>query len=85
MGRRRDTRAEQTGVGGSGRPSPVNRLGASARLLFSKGREDIVGERNGPTVLCPIGFGRGPQHGLQSQEKDFGQHDSLLVKHSITL
>src|SRR5215475_11784390 len=68
-----------------GRPSPVSRLGASARLLFSKGREDIVGERNEPAVPCPIGFGRGPQHSLQSHEKDFGQHGSLLVKHSITL
>src|SRR5262249_20575555 len=81
----RDTRAEQTGVGGIGAALPVNRLDASARLLFSKGREDIVGERNEAAVLCPIGFGRGPQHSLQSHEEDFGQHGSLLVKHPITL
>jgi PAS domain S-box-containing protein len=29
-------------------------------------------------ILFPIGLFRGLQHGLQSQDKDFGQHGSLL-------
>jgi hypothetical protein len=40
---------------------------------------DVAGERNEPFVFCLIGLFRGPQHGLQSQNKDFGEHDTFLV------
>jgi hypothetical protein len=77
-------RDDGAGIGnGVRRPSPAYRPVADASLLFSKGREDIVEERDEPIILCPIAFFRGPQHGLQSQEKDFGQHGSLRVRQAF--
>jgi hypothetical protein len=53
----------------------------TARSFAVAEQETIVEGASGACALSPsrplIAFFRGPRHGLQSQEKDFGQHGSL--------